>query len=555
MLPVISYRNIVIGSLSIIFALLFIKTNVAQDVNFFFRGGDSGIIGEVDNSAHRLRAYGIEKPHTSRYIYFLSNDIPLSGIKTTTFEADVSLPTGLRHGTLGIDSCGDSSGSDSMGTPVLFRISFPGWTTFVEISMQSFFGLALEQVFNGRQQPPIILSSNCEIARTYTQISGWTGGEASFDPLELTDKATVGVQFHVRLSIDFEQDKVMAEVIPKSGFEKLFNPIPPGIEGIVSPLIAIANLVDYTKSSSFNGNFFYIICMRTNGNTDVDNNEAPGGTLRYIDREFTNIRFSFNQPIAFPKMPELQTLFFPDDFNDSITAPYWTSYPTKGLDFVEEEGVLRINGLSSEEGYSNFMTNTIKRRDITVEMDFKAVSGIQANTSSIFRIQFDPFNYFEIDIYSGGYNLVRVIENQVDAVGIGFPPFGDEATNWHRLKLVYQDSTGHVEGFIDNIQLGGIIDKVFPSSFTTLQFASFVYTVKDQYVEYQWDNFTSTGKDLPTFQRWDINQDGKINILDLVLASKSYGKDVIPLNPNPDVNGDGKVDMCDFILIIKHFGE
>lgn len=52
---------------------------------------------------------------------------------------------------------------------------------------------------------------------------------------------------------------------------------------------------------------------------------------------------------------------------------------------------------------------------------------------------------------------------------------------------------------------------------------------------------------------YDINQDGIINILDMVLLTKKLGKvgkDVVG-----DVNGDGTVDQIDIDMLIKHFGE
>jgi hypothetical protein len=53
---------------------------------------------------------------------------------------------------------------------------------------------------------------------------------------------------------------------------------------------------------------------------------------------------------------------------------------------------------------------------------------------------------------------------------------------------------------------------------------------------------------------WDVNRDGSVNILDLLIVSKYFGKSVFPTDYNPDVNKDGKVDINDFELVRKHFG-
>jgi hypothetical protein len=52
---------------------------------------------------------------------------------------------------------------------------------------------------------------------------------------------------------------------------------------------------------------------------------------------------------------------------------------------------------------------------------------------------------------------------------------------------------------------------------------------------------------------YDINQDGVVNILDMVLLAKNFGKTGIDVVG--DINGDGKVDALDLDMLIKHFGE
>ena len=53
---------------------------------------------------------------------------------------------------------------------------------------------------------------------------------------------------------------------------------------------------------------------------------------------------------------------------------------------------------------------------------------------------------------------------------------------------------------------------------------------------------------------WDINDDGIVDIQDLLLVSKSFGAEILEY-PKVDVNQDGNVDIVDLLLVAAHFGE
>ena len=53
---------------------------------------------------------------------------------------------------------------------------------------------------------------------------------------------------------------------------------------------------------------------------------------------------------------------------------------------------------------------------------------------------------------------------------------------------------------------------------------------------------------------WDVNRDGIISILDLILVGQDFGK-TNPSNARTDVNADGKVNISDLILVARHLGE
>lgn len=55
--------------------------------------------------------------------------------------------------------------------------------------------------------------------------------------------------------------------------------------------------------------------------------------------------------------------------------------------------------------------------------------------------------------------------------------------------------------------------------------------------------------------RWDVNQDGVVNILDITLVGQNYGKTYTGTLPRWDVNQDGIVNVQDMSIVAAHFGE
>ena len=59
---------------------------------------------------------------------------------------------------------------------------------------------------------------------------------------------------------------------------------------------------------------------------------------------------------------------------------------------------------------------------------------------------------------------------------------------------------------------------------------------------------------VPQTLPWDINNDGIVDIRDMILIANSFGAETLA-NPKVDVNKDGSVDILDLILVAAHFGE
>ena len=54
--------------------------------------------------------------------------------------------------------------------------------------------------------------------------------------------------------------------------------------------------------------------------------------------------------------------------------------------------------------------------------------------------------------------------------------------------------------------------------------------------------------------KWDVNGDGRVNVLDIVLIAQNIGRSASD-NPRVDVNGDGTINILDIILVAQHLDE
>ena len=59
---------------------------------------------------------------------------------------------------------------------------------------------------------------------------------------------------------------------------------------------------------------------------------------------------------------------------------------------------------------------------------------------------------------------------------------------------------------------------------------------------------------VPETLPWDVNNDGTVDIQDLILVSNSFNVEPSE-HPKVDVNDDGQVDIIDLLLVAAHFGE
>ncbi|MCY4404157.1 MAG: leucine-rich repeat domain-containing protein [Candidatus Poribacteria bacterium] len=84
----------------------------------------------------------------------------------------------------------------------------------------------------------------------------------------------------------------------------------------------------------------------------------------------------------------------------------------------------------------------------------------------------------------------------------------------------------------------------------TLENFEFI-SITDDIIPTVHPNITITVGEYPA---WDVNQDGRVSILDLILVARDFGAGT-PANLRTDVNRDGVINIQDLIIVAQHMGE
>ncbi|MYK95440.1 hypothetical protein F4009_15815, partial [Candidatus Poribacteria bacterium] len=67
------------------------------------------------------------------------------------------------------------------------------------------------------------------------------------------------------------------------------------------------------------------------------------------------------------------------------------------------------------------------------------------------------------------------------------------------------------------------------------------------------EELPTSEEDVFTGPKWDVNMDGKINILDLIIVAKYLGEPITTNNWRADVNGDKVINILDLVAVANAF--
>jgi len=200
------------------------------------------------------------------------------------------------------------------------------------------------------------------------------------------------------------------------------------------------------------------------GTTEIKYNTLSilSGTVRPIFDANSNAIVEYDD-ICFVSADNALDTIADDNFNDNSLGAQWTiSYGSVTGTLFEEVGAeLKYSGTPSATGYVYITTPyTSKRYGWLQTIKFKTPTGaLGVNKEVLFRMEADSINFIEISCQADGYRVEKVENNGQPSGSVVGPValFGNEATVFHTLKLLWDEFDKKVYGWVDNVYIGRLV--------------------------------------------------------------------------------------------------
>ncbi len=241
-------------------------------------------------------------------------------------------------------------------------------------------------------------------------------------------------------------------------------------------------------------------------------------------------------------------------------------------------------GYNASSDYTDFLPVTLRQGKnvllVAIGANDNAFFGFESGTEYTLSTGIS-YVFSEMPIYLGDTFTFDVrAENVSDLAGwqfdIAYDPALLEAVDVSEGDFLKTDggSTFFQEGRIDNTagKITGINAALFSERGVNGSGAILQVTFKTKSngeTALTLQNFkfgSSTGENIPAgplevyitveerLLSGDVNRDGDVDILDLILVARQFGQSVSP-NSNVDVNGDGVVDIFDLTIVARRIGD
>ena len=246
--------------------------------------------------------------------------------------------------------------------------------------------------------------------------------------------------------------------------------------------------------------------------------------------------------------------------NGTINGATWTSEGKLGsaLEFdglddyieVSNDASLNTQTLTLMAWIKPFQSNTLSptlfmRETSTGDNLFIARAGIKSDGSSVgVSCEWPPQRWSASYDFQAGqwYHVVALIDGNQRQVYVN-DEFIDE--NIAPNKLDYSDPGRF---FIAQDQDGASATDFFKGTIDEVKIYNRALSAEEILAHYE------AGVN-STYPRYDVNEDGTVDILDTTIVGQHFGETTNPSYPRCDVNEDGKVDILDITVVGQHLGE
>ena len=274
---------------------------------------------------------------------------------------------------------------------------------------------------------------------------------------------------------------------------------------------------------------------------------TAGSTTGYLDIDLTNVKISDANSVAAPYTLTNATVLID-------TAPVLSSIGAKSVD--EGNALIFTTGASDVDGDSLTYTAT----NLPAGASFNTATGAFSWTpvdgeAGTYVVTFEVTDGYisdseDVTITVNDGNNVPVITTFVPANSLTFNEL-DVIT----VGIIATDADG--DALTYNIKIDGVTKSTSSSYVWETDYSSAgshtIDIIVSDGIEQVTDSRTITINDVRP--RWDVNEDGTVNVLDISIIGQKYGTSVGAPYPRWDVNQDGAINVQDMTLTASHFGE
>ena len=234
-------------------------------------------------------------------------------------------------------------------------------------------------------------------------------------------------------------------------------------------------------------------------------------------------------------------------------------------------GSLSENAIELEAGASKEVTLAVKGDLLTTSADYPITVTATSGTDSTMTAEVTTTTTIEIPPVIAGVSLEIVgddVLSTMDAVeGVSYTLNVTNTGNMQDTITLEASAEVGIEGSVlgtlseNSIELEAgasaeVALTVSGDQFTALGDYTITVTATsgtDNAITAEITTITVIEMPPPPPTPWDLNDDGTVNILDLVLVTNEFGQSGEDLKA--DLNGDGTVNILDLVVVASHFGE